>query len=81
MITAVEAAINEATIRVKTLAMGRNPMCKRKKIELKTLIFFFFYFGIAKSRNNSTKLKRWCEIFPTQKRHNCLTVLFRAERK
>lgn len=48
MITAVEAAINEATIRVKTLAMGRNPMCKRKKIELKTLIFFFFLLWYSK---------------------------------
>ena len=83
MITAVEAAINEAMIRKKkknTLPMGRIPTCE-KRIYDKLIFTLVQQKKKKKKRNSSTKFQFWCEISPTQNRQDCTNGLSGSVRK
>ena len=80
MITAVEAAINEAMIREKknTFPMERFPTCEKRIYDK---LIFTLVQQKKKKRNSSTKFQFWCEISPTQNRQDCANALSGAVRK
>lgn len=81
MITAVEAAINEAMIRRKG-KKKKKPLYQWEGFQhvKKEFMINWFLPWYSKRRNSSIKFQFWYEISPTQNRQDCTNALSGAVR-
>ena len=82
MITAVEAAINEAMIRRKGKKKKKKTLYQWEGFQhvKKEFMINWFLPWYSKRRNSSIKFQFWYEISPTQNRQDCTNALSGAVR-